>query len=77
MIDGEAKTLATGDIKVIDAYEKRFELTSNLWLKSSYEQKYYYPNRNGPCESSRDLTRNINGSCSYEARKHLPKSTSH
>jgi cephalosporin hydroxylase len=43
VIDTEAKTLATGDGKAIDLYGREaFELISNLWLKTSWNQKYSY-----------------------------------
>jgi cephalosporin hydroxylase len=43
VIDTEAKTLATGDGEAIDLYGREaFELISNLWLKTSWNQKYSY-----------------------------------
>src|SRR5262245_35153437 len=43
VIDTEAKTLATGDGRAIDLYGREaFELISNLWLKTSWNQKYSY-----------------------------------
>jgi cephalosporin hydroxylase len=43
VIDTEAKTLAAGDGRAIDLYGREaFELISNLWLKTSWNQKYSY-----------------------------------
>jgi cephalosporin hydroxylase len=43
VIDTETKTLATGDGRTIDLYGREaFELISNLWLKTSWNQKYSY-----------------------------------
>jgi cephalosporin hydroxylase len=43
VIDTEAKTLATGDGEAIDLYGREaFELISNLWLRTSWNQKYSY-----------------------------------
>jgi cephalosporin hydroxylase len=43
VIDTEVKTLATGDGEAIDLHGREaFELISNLWLKTSWNQKYSY-----------------------------------
>jgi len=43
IIDTEAKTLVTDDRREIDLYGREaFELISNLWLKTSWNQKYPY-----------------------------------
>jgi cephalosporin hydroxylase len=43
IIDTEAKTLATNEGRAIDLYGREaFELISELWLKTSWNQKYSY-----------------------------------
>jgi cephalosporin hydroxylase len=43
VIDTEGKTLTSGDDKAIDLYGREaFELISDLWLKTSWNQKYSY-----------------------------------
>src|SRR5580693_7882131 len=43
IIDTDVRTLTTADGKVIDLYGREaFELISNLWLKTSWNQKYSY-----------------------------------
>ena len=43
VIDTDAKTLAACDGKAIDLYGREaFELISDLWLKTSWSQKYSY-----------------------------------
>ena len=43
VIDTDAKTLTVGDTQTVDLYGKEaFELISEVWLKTSWNQKYSY-----------------------------------
>src|SRR6266850_1635163 len=43
LIDTDARTLTTNDAETVDLYGKEsFELISDVWLKTSWNQKYSY-----------------------------------